>query len=72
MRKYLSLIALFIIAIIGTYYLGYKVGSANTRVEYVIKEREASKYVEKGKANIYSKPNISRDTALQLFHQGKL
>lgn len=72
MKKILLIIALFGILIIGAYYLGYKLGSANTTIEYITKEKEVIKYVEKTKSDIYAKPNITRDTALQLFNEGRL
>ena len=60
------------LAIIGTYSAGYVIGSQNTRIKYISKEVEVVKYVDEKKADIYSKPNISRDSALQLFHNGQL
>lgn len=72
MRKALLILIIFIALIIGAYYAGYKVGSSDTQVKYIIQEREATHYVQKNKDQIYSKPNINRDTALQLFYQGKL
>lgn len=70
---------LLALAILGAYCSGYAVGSrdvkiecANKEKEVVVQEKEVIRYVEKKKADIYSKPNISRDSALQLFHNGEL
>lgn len=64
---------LFIFALIvgGAYCAGYRVGSSDTKVEYVTKE--VIKYVEtdKAKSAIYSSPNISRNTALRLYAENK-
>lgn len=56
----------------GAYYLGYSSGANNTRVEYVTKEVEVVRYVNKKKSDIYSKPNASRDALLKLMHDNKL
>ena len=58
--------------IAGAYYLGYSSGANNTRVEYVTKEVEVVRYVNKKKSDIYSKPNASRDALLKLMHDNKL
>lgn len=42
------------------------------KIEYVVREKEVIKYVEKKKADIYVKPNASRIDLLQLMHDGKL
>lgn len=56
----------------GAYYLGYNAGANNARVEYVTKEVEVIKYVEAERGKIYSAPNIGRDSALRLLHNGEL
>lgn len=56
----------------GAYWSGYAVGSRDVKIEYVVREKEVIKYVEKKKADIYVKPNASRIDLLQLMHDGKL
>lgn len=65
--KYAFFVGIFLLVIGGTYYTGYRVGSSDTKVEYVT--QEVVKYVEvdKAKAAIYSSPNINRDTALRMY-----
>lgn len=70
--KYAVYLVVFILIIAGAYLAGYYVGKADRQVEYVTKEIEATKYVEKKKAEIYSKPNASRDELLKLMYDGKL
>ena len=55
----------------GAYYLGYSSGTNNTRVEYVEKQVEVIKYVEVERGKIYSSPNIGRDTAVRMLHEGQ-
>lgn len=55
----------------GAYYLGYSSGANNTRVEYVEKQVEVIKYVEVERGKIYSSPNIGRDTAVRMLHEGR-
>lgn len=70
--KYAIYGAFLAIAFIGTYYSGYSIGRRDARIEYV--EKEVIKYVEveAKKSDIYSAPNITRDNALRLLHNGKL
>lgn len=77
--KYAICGTLLALTILGVYYSGYAIGSrdvkiecANKEKEVVIQEKEVVKYVEKKKADIYSKPNITRDGALRLFYNGEL
>jgi hypothetical protein len=72
MVKYAILVFVFILTVGGAYYLGYRVGSSDTRVEYITKEIEVVRYVDKKKSDIYSKPNASRDTLLELMRSNKL
>lgn len=72
MVKYAILCVILVAVIAGAYYSGYKAGSGDTRVEYVTKEIEVTKYVNKKKADIYSKPNAGRTALLQLLHNGIL
>ena len=70
--KYAILVFVFILTVGGAYYLGYRVGGSDTRVEYITKEIEVVRYVDKKKSDIYSKPNASRDTLLELMRSNKL
>ena len=70
--KYAVLGVVLCAVIGGAYYLGYSAGSANQRVEYVTKEVEVVRYVDRKKSEIYSKPNASRDALLKLMHDNKL
>ena len=70
--KYAICGALLGLAIAGAYYSGYAVGSRNIRIEYITKEKEVVKYVEKKKAQIYSTPSANRDNLIGLFNANKL
>lgn len=70
--RYAVYLVVFLLVIGGAYLAGYHIGAADRQVEYVTKEIEVIKYVEKKKADIYSKPNLSRDSLLKLMHDGKL
>ena len=71
-RKY-SIIGVVLAAILlGTYYLGYRSGANNTRVEYITKEVEVVRYVDKKKSDIYSKPNASKEQLLDLMKSNVL
>lgn len=72
MVKYAILVFVFILVVDGAYYAGYSVGSSDTKVEYVTKEIEVVRYVDKKKSDIYSKPNAGRDTLLELMRSNKL
>ena len=54
--KYAVCSALLALAILCSYYSGYAVGSRDVRIEYVTKEVEEVRYVDKKKAKIYSSP----------------
>lgn len=70
--KYAVYLVVFILVVGGAYLAGYHVGKADRQVEYVTKEIEVTKYVEKKKAEIYSKPNLDRQSLLELMRNGKL
>ena len=70
--KYAIFGSVLVAILFGTYYLGYRSGANNTRVEYVTKEVEVIKYVETERGKIYSAPNIGRDSALRVLHNGEL
>lgn len=71
-RKYAILGVVLAAILLGAYYLGYSAGTNNTRVEYVTKEVEVVRYVDKKKSSIYSKPNASRTALLKLMQDNKL
>ena len=50
----------------------YKLGKSNAKIEIVTKEIEVIKYVEKKKANIYTKPNASRSELIKRMRNGML
>lgn len=56
----------------GAYYLGYKAGANNTRVEYVTKEKEVIRYIAKETANIQAKPNATKKQLLDLMKNNML
>lgn len=70
--KYAIYIAALVLAVCGIYYSGYVSGANNAKIKQITKEVEVVKYVSKEKANIYSKPSVTRDGALQLFYDSKL
>lgn len=72
MKRYAILGVILALAVAGSYYSGYAVGSRDVKIEYVIKEKEVIRYVEKKRADIYVKPNVGRVDLLQLMHNGKL
>lgn len=72
LTKYAFALVVLILIASGAYCAGYRVGSANRQIEYVTKQVEVVKYVEKEKAKIYAQPNAGRDDLLKLMHVGKL
>lgn len=70
--KYAICGALLGLAIIGAYYSGYAVGSRDVKIEYVTKEVEVIKYVDKQKDKIYSSPIAVPNDLIRLFNDGKL
>lgn len=71
-RRYAICGAILCSIVGGAYYLGYKAGANNTRIEYVEKQVEVIKYVEKKKADIYSRRSATRPELLELMYNGKL
>ena len=70
--KYAFYLLVLILVLCGAYYTGYRVGSSDKQVEYVTKEVEVIKYVEKKKSDIYSRPNLDRQSLLKLMYNSKL
>ena len=63
---------LLALVILGAYYAGYAIGSRDTKLEAIVEENKNVKATDKKKSDIHSKPNISRDSALQLFNNRTL
>lgn len=70
--KYAICGALLGLAVLGAYYSGYAVGSRDVKIEYVTKEVEVIKYVDKQKDKIYSSPAAVPADLVRLFNDGKL
>lgn len=70
--KYAFCLLVLILIVCGAYCFGYRVGSSDKQVEYVTKEKEVIKYVDKKKSDIYSRPNATRSELLKLMYNGKL
>lgn len=71
MVKYAVCLVVFIIIVGGAYYAGYRVGSSDTKVEYVTEKVVEYVEIDKAKSAIYSTANISRDTALRMYSDNK-
>lgn len=72
MVKYAVYLVVFILIVAGAYLAGYHIGAADRQVEYVTKEVEVIKYVEKKKADIYSRRSATRPELLELMYNNKL
>ena len=68
MMKNAVVVVLFIACLAGAYLLG----RSHSELKIVKEQVEVVKYVEKKKADIYSKPNLGRDSLLKLMHQNVL
>ena len=66
--KYALVVVLFISCLAGAYFLG----RSHSELKIVKEQVEVVKYVEKKKADIYSKPNASRSELLDLMRDGIL
>ena len=71
-RKYAIFGSVLVAILLGTYYLGYRSGANNTRVEYVTKEKEVIRYIAKETANIQAKPNATKKQLLDLMKNNML
>ena len=71
-RKYAIFGSVLVSILLGTYYLGYRSGANNTRVEYVTKEKEVIRYIAKETANIQAKPNATKKQLLDLMKNNML
>ena len=70
--KYAIYIVIFLLVISGAYLAGYHIGAADRQVEYVTKEIEVIKYVDKKKSDIYSRRSATRPELLKLMRDNKL
>ena len=61
--RYAILSVLFLSSLAGAYFLG----RSHSELKIVEKQVEVIKYVEKKKADIYSKPNATREQLLDLM-----
>ena len=65
-------LVIFLLVIGGAYLAGYHIGAADRQVEYVTKEIEVIKYVDKKKSDIYSRRSATRPELLKLMHDNVL
>lgn len=72
MLRYAIFGSVLVAILFGTYYLGYRSGANNARVEYVTKEIEVVRYVDKKKSDIYSRRSATRPELLELMYNNKL
>lgn len=72
MVKYALAFVILIFVAVGAYGTGYQMGSANKQIEYVTKQIEVVKYVEKEKAKIHAQPNAGRDELLRRMRANEL
>ena len=71
-RRYAIFGSVLVAILLGTYYLGYKAGANNTKVEYVTERVVEYVEIDKAKSAIYSSANASRNTLLRLYSKNKL
>ena len=71
-RKYAIFGSVLVSVLLGTYYLGYRSGANNTRVEYVTERVVEYVEIDKARSAIYSSANARRNTLLRLYSQNKL
>lgn len=67
----ISKIASVIGILLAIFICGYYIGSQNKKIEYITKEVEVVKYVDREKSAIYSASNITRDTAIRLLENNQ-
>ena len=66
--KYAMVVVLFVACLVGAYLLG----RSHSELKIVKEQIEVVKYVEKARADIYSRPNANRDELLKLMRQNVL
>lgn len=52
--------------------LFYRLGRSSCKIETLVREKEVIRYVERRKADIYSRPNASRAKLLELMRRNEL
>lgn len=58
--------------VLSLMYMSFLLGKSRAETKIIKEQVEVIKYVEKKKADIYSKPNSSRADLLRLFRSGEL
>ena len=71
MVKYAVCLVVFILIVGGAYYAGYRVGSSDTKVEYVTEKVVEYVETDKAKSAIYSSAHAGRDTLLRMYSDNK-
>lgn len=66
--KYALVVVLFISSLLGAYFLG----RSHSELKIVKEQVEVIKYVEKKKADIYSRRSATRPELLELMYNNKL
>ena len=66
--KYAILFVLFLSSLVGAYFLG----RSHSELKIVKEQVEVIKYVEKKKADIYSRRSATRPELLELMYNNKL
>lgn len=64
--------AVYFVLFISSLFGAYLLGRSHSELKIVKEQVEVIKYVNKEKAEIYSKPNASRSELLKLMRIGKL
>ena len=67
-----SLIIITMATLLWSFLCGYWVGSNHRKIQYITKEIEVVKQISQERAKIYSRPHITRDTALKLMRENIL
>ena len=68
----INTIICFLVFILWSFVSGYLLGKNKQQVQYITKEIECVHQAIQKKAIIHSRPNISRDNALELMRKGIL
>mgnify|MGYP000880473848 CR=1 FL=1 len=66
--KYAVVIVLFAFAVGGAYFLG----RSHAELKVIKEKVEVIKYVDRKRAEIHARPNVSRDELLKLMRAGQL
>ena len=68
----ISIILISLSCLIWAFGCGYWLGVGRQKIQYITKEIEVVKNVAQKRAVIQSRPNITRDNALELMRKNKL